>query len=71
MARNNMQKNDRFQVIYEQSGFLREYDILEDTQTGMRYLFVKDGYGAGITPLLDEKGNPDIRRTDNDESTRR
>ena len=68
MARNKGEKNDRFQVIYEESGFLREYDILEDRLTGVRYLFVKDGYGAGLTPLLDEKGNPDIRKADNAEN---
>ena len=64
MAKNKKEMNDRFQTIYQQAGFVRAYEILEDRQTGVRYLFVKDGYGAGLTPLLDEKGNPDIRKAE-------
>lgn len=64
MAKNKTEKNDRFQVIYEQAGLLRAYEILEDRETGVRYLFIKDGYGVGLTPLLDEKGNTDIRKAE-------
>lgn len=32
------------------------YSIIVDKETGVNYLFVKNGYGAGLTPLLDEDG---------------
>ncbi|MBQ8604398.1 MAG: hypothetical protein IJ410_06120 [Oscillospiraceae bacterium] len=30
--------------------------ILVDKETGVNYLMVKSGYGAGLTPLLDADG---------------
>lgn len=36
-------------------GSYAEY-ILEDVETGVLYVFVKDGYNGGLTPLLDSKG---------------
>ena len=32
--------------------------ILLDKETGVQYLFIKSGYGAGLTPLLDRDGKP-------------
>ena len=32
------------------------FQVIVDTQTGVNYLFVKSGYGAGLTPLLDKDG---------------
>ncbi len=34
--------------------------ILVDKETGVNYLFIKSGYGAGITPLIDAEGKPII-----------
>lgn len=35
--------------------------ILTDTTTGVQYLWHKVGYGAGLTVLVDENGNPLIK----------
>lgn len=32
--------------------------VIVDRETGVQYLFVKSGYGAGLTPLLDRDGKP-------------
>lgn len=33
-------------------------EIWVDRETGVNYLFHKDGYGGGLTPLLDRDGKP-------------
>lgn len=51
-------KEDRFEVVWtEGSEFSISKQILVDKETGVNYLFVKSGFGAGITPLLDAQGN--------------
>ena len=48
----------RFEVDYQQtSGLLNYFQIIVDKETGVNYLMAKTGYGAGLTPLLDDKGN--------------
>ncbi len=32
--------------------------VITDTQTGVQYLYVFEGYGAGLTALLDRDGKP-------------
>ena len=34
--------------------------LFVDRETGVTYLFIKSGYGAGLTPLLDKDGKPVI-----------
>lgn len=41
--------------------------ILEDTQTGVNYVFRKVGNAGGMTPLLDKDGKPVISTTENNE----
>lgn len=59
-----MAKTDkRFQVIRREApagGFAMETVILLDTLTGVLYLQVVNGYGGGLTPLLDRDGRPVI-----------
>lgn len=56
-----MKKEKRFEVLAEESvGLTRSYTIIKDTQTGVQYLFFGNGYGGGLTPLLDKDGNPII-----------
>ena len=43
-------------------GICREADVIVDTETGVNYLFVVYGNGAGLTPLIDENGKPIITR---------
>lgn len=52
-----MGKNDRFQVLYTQ-GAMDVMRILLDTETGVQYLHVANGYAGGLTPLLDADGRP-------------
>ena len=52
---------DRFQKIYKK-GTLTVTEIWVDAETGVNYLWHKDGYGAGLTPLLDENGKPVVTK---------
>ncbi len=48
---------NRFKKVYTQGTF----DVMEiwvDTETGVNYVFHKNGNAAGFTPLLDKEGNP-------------
>ena len=53
-----MKKQERFEITYKcGSDFSTSEMILVDKLTGVNYLFVKNGYGGGLTPLLDGSGN--------------
>lgn len=51
-----MEKTERFKITVKdrKSGSY----IYVDTITGINYLFVVNGYGGGLTPLLDRDGKP-------------
>lgn len=56
-------KDKRFQVVLREApagGMMMETVILVDTFTGVLYLQVVNGYGGGLTPLLDRDGKPVI-----------
>ena len=48
---------NRFQKIYSQ-GTIDVMEIWMDTETGVQYLFRRNGNAGGITPLLDKDGKP-------------
>ena len=50
---------DRFQKVYSQ-GMVAVVEIWVDTETGVNYMFQRNGNGAGLTPLLDQEGQPII-----------
>ena len=50
-----MAKNNRFEIVYSQ-GTLDVVKILVDKETGVNYIFAKEGYAGGLTPLLDKDG---------------
>ena len=52
---------DRFQKIYSQ-GVVNIIEIWVDRETGVNYVWRKDGYSGGLTPLLDENGKPVVTR---------
>lgn len=52
---------DRFEKIYSQ-GVLSVTEILVDKETGVCYLWHRDGYAGGLTPLLDAEGKPVINK---------
>lgn len=47
---------ERFKRMYSQ-GVVTVSEIWVDKQTGVNYLYHRDGYSGGMTPLLDSKGN--------------
>ena len=47
--------SERFKKIYNQ-GVMNAVEIWIDTVTGVNYLYHRDGYSGGLTPLLDEDG---------------
>ena len=53
-----MSKKKRFKKVYSQD--LGTCTILVDTETGVNYLSVNNGYSGGLTPLLDRDGKPVI-----------
>ena len=54
---------ERFvKVSSEGSSFGEIRMLYVDKETGVTYLFVKSGYGAGITPLLNADGKPVITK---------
>ncbi|MEG0077451.1 MAG: DUF6440 family protein [Anaerorhabdus sp.] len=53
--------NNRFKEVYRE-GRLYPTVILEDTVTGIQYLWVTGSTGAGLTPLLDSEGKPVVNK---------
>lgn len=60
MARNG---DDRFEKVYSQ-GRGGALEIWVDKETGVNYLFRREGYGAGLTVLLDKDGKPMISKVE-------
>lgn len=50
-----MAKKERFEKICSQ-GTVDVMQIWRDTETGVNYVFHKQGYAGGMTPLLDKDG---------------
>ncbi len=48
---------DRFEKVYSQ-GIIDIIEIWVDTETGVNYMFHRNGNAAGLTPLIDKDGNP-------------
>ena len=54
-----MKKEKRFEIVHSEGhGIAKGLTIYKDKQTGVQYLFALDGYGGGLTPLLDKDGKP-------------
>lgn len=52
---------DRFKKVYQQ-GAIDVVEIWVDTETGVNYLFHRNGNAGGLTPLLDKEGNPVVTK---------
>ena len=46
-------KKERFEIVYQEGGFMGAKTIYVDKETGVNYLFIASGYAGGLTPLLD------------------
>ena len=58
-------KDKRFEVTVTEGSQLAASGLMQvivDQETGVNYLFIKAGYGAGLTPLLDADGKVVITR---------
>ena len=53
-----MADNKRFIKAHRESTLASATEIWIDRVTGVNYLFHLDGYGAGLTVLLDKDGKP-------------
>ena len=57
-----MAKESRFEVVYQDAGLMSEKTIYADKETGVNYLFIANGLGSGLTPLLDAEGKPVVTK---------
>lgn len=46
----------------EKAGFMTDAFVIVDKKTGVNYLMVRSGYGAGLTPLIDAEGKPVVTK---------
>ena len=53
-------KDHRFKAIYTEGTLGVQTRILVDRETGVNYLWHAEGYGGGLTPLLNADGTPVI-----------
>ena len=54
-------KESRFAEVFTEGSVMTDSSTLfVDRETGVTYLFIKSGYGAGLTPMLDKDGKPVI-----------
>lgn len=58
-------EKDRF-ISSKRKGALQGIRVITDTRTGVQYLFVWDGYGGGLTVLVDKDGKPLIENVEKD-----
>ena len=52
-AEQDTNEEKRFVIEYRQPGTLSNIEIIRDTKTGVAYLFVRAGYGGGLTQLVE------------------
>ena len=58
-------KDNRFEIRETYSnGLAKSFEVIVDKETGVNYLMVNTGYGAGLTPLLDRQGKPVVSSRD-------
>lgn len=51
-----MPKEKRFEKIYSQNA--GSIEIFVDRETGVNYLYRSNGYGGGLTVMVDKDGKP-------------
>ena len=57
-----MSNPKRFETVYQESTMRTEKTIFVDKETGVNYLYIANGIGGGLTPLLDSNGKPVVTR---------
>lgn len=56
-----MKNQERFVCIYKQ-GKAKNMEIWVDTQTGVNYVYIHQGFAAGFCPMLDTDGKPVVSK---------
>lgn len=56
------EERERFEIVYQEGGFMGAKTIYVDKETGVNYLFIVSGYAGGLTPLLDAEGKPVVTK---------
>lgn len=57
----------RFRKIHSEGhGLGVQYQVLQDAETGVNYLFTVSGYAGGLTVLVDREGRPVITPVERD-----
>ena len=57
--------DDRFFKLYSQGGAINSGNqIWVDSETGVQYFWHADGYGGGLTVLVDADGKPLLYKED-------
>ena len=59
-----MAQHERFEKVYTQ-GKISVIEIWVDKETGVNYVFRRDGASGGMTPLLDKDGKPVVTPVEN------
>ena len=59
-----MKTEERFVVVEEEGNGLTAAcrQVIVDRETGVSYLFIRNGYAGGLTVLLDAEGKPILSR---------
>lgn len=52
-----MKENNRFEEVYKQGKFTVS-KVIRDNETGVLYLVHQEGYGMGLTVMVDAEGKP-------------
>lgn len=50
--------DERFEVVYTSGSVGTQTAVFVDHDTNVMYMFVKSGYGGGLTVMMDETGKP-------------
>lgn len=54
-----MEPTNRFEKVYSQNESAPDlFEIWVDRETGVQYIFHRNGIAAGLTPLLNADGKP-------------
>ncbi|MFD1453439.1 MULTISPECIES: DUF6440 family protein [Oceanobacillus] len=49
--------DNRFEEVYTQ-GKMKVTKVIRDNETGVLYMLHQEGYGAGLTVMVDQDGKP-------------
>ena len=59
-------ESERFKLIDSYEDFSNKIRVFVDNDTGVQYLMYKNGYGVGVTVMVDGEGKPLMEGGKND-----